>query len=122
MWYGIGIAMSKTFSLFLVFRRHYHTKSEVAVQRSPRKKYSENMQHIYRERLCRSAISIKLLCNFIEIALRHGCSLVNLLHIFRTLFPRNTCGRLLLELFLEYFLEHFRCHISWTNISYHWVK
>ena len=32
---------------------------------------------------CRSAISIKLLCNFIEIALRHGCSPVNLLHIFR---------------------------------------
>ena len=32
----------------------------------------------------RSAISINLLCNFIEIALRHGCSPVNLQHIFRT--------------------------------------
>ena len=31
--------------------------------------------------------SPKLFCNFIEIALRHGCSPVNLLHIFRTLFP-----------------------------------
>ena len=30
--------------------------------------------------------------NFIEIALRHGCSHVNLLHIFRTSFPRNTSG------------------------------
>ena len=41
---------------------------------------------------CRSVISIKLLCNFIEIELRHGCSPVNLLHIFRTSFPRNTSG------------------------------
>ena len=38
---------------------------------------------------CRSAISIKLLCNFIEIALRYGCSPVNLLHIFRTSFLRT---------------------------------
>ena len=30
--------------------------------------------------------------NFIEIALWHGCSPVNLLHIFRTPFPRNTSG------------------------------
>ena len=36
---------------------------------------------------CRSVISIKLLCNFIEIALRHGYPPVNLLHIFRTPFP-----------------------------------
>ena len=36
------------------------------------------------EHLYGSVISIKLLCNFIEITLRHGCSLVNLLHIFRT--------------------------------------
>ena len=32
----------------------------------------------------RSVIPIKLLCNFIEITLRHECSPVNLLHIFRT--------------------------------------
>ena len=44
----------------------------------------------------RSAISIKLLCNFIEITLRHGCSPVNLLHIFRTPFLKNTSGWLLL--------------------------
>ena len=42
-------------------------------------------------------ISIKLQSNFIEIALRHGCSPVNLLHIFRTAFPRNTSGWLLLD-------------------------
>ena len=32
----------------------------------------------------KSVVSIKLLCNFIEITLQHGCSPVNLLHIFRT--------------------------------------
>ena len=36
------------------------------------------------EHPCRNMISIKLLRNFIEITLRHGCSPVNLLHIFRT--------------------------------------
>ena len=49
------------------------------------------------EHLCRSAISIKLQSNFIEIALRHGYSSVNLLHIFRTPFPKNTSGGLLLK-------------------------
>ena len=42
-----------------------------------KKRCSENMQQI------------KLLCNFIEIALRHGCSPVNLLHIFRTPFSKE---------------------------------
>ena len=42
------------------------------------------------EHQCQSAILIKLLCNFIEITLRHGCSPVNLLHIFRTPFLKNT--------------------------------
>ena len=42
----------------------------------------------------------KVICeefNFIEIPLQHGCSHVNLLHIFRTPFPRNTSGWLLLQ-------------------------
>ena len=46
---------------------------------------------------CRSVISIKLQSNFIEITLRHGCSPVNLLHIFRTPFTKNTSERLLLK-------------------------
>ena len=45
---------------------------------------------------CRSVISIEWKSNFTEIELRHGCSPVNLLHIFRTSFPRNTSGWLLL--------------------------
>ena len=48
------------------------------------------------EHPCRSVISIKLHSNFIEITLRHECSLVNLLYIFRTPFSKNTSGRLLL--------------------------
>ena len=42
-----------------------------------------------------------LLCNFIEITLRHGCSPVNLLHIFRTPFTMNTSGWLLLYLLFD---------------------
>ena len=45
---------------------------------------------------CRSAISIKLQSNFIEIALRHGCYPVNLLHLYGTPFRRNTFRWLLL--------------------------
>ena len=48
------------------------------------------------EHPCSSVILIKLQSNFIEIALWHGCSPVNLLHIFRTTFPKNTTGPLLL--------------------------
>ena len=44
-----------------------------------------------------NAISIKLQSNFIEITLRHGCSPVSLLHIFRKLLPKNTSGGLLLK-------------------------
>ena len=39
---------------------------------------------------------VQKLCNFIEITLRHGCSPVNLLHIFRTPFLKNISGRQLL--------------------------
>ena len=36
--------------------------------------------------------------NFIEIELPHGCSTVNLPHIFRTPFYKNTPGGLLLKM------------------------
>ena len=67
-----------------------------------KKRYSENMQQIYRRHLNQSEISVKLLCSFIEITLRHGCSPVNLLHIFKTPSHKNTSGGLLLKkVFLE---------------------
>ena len=46
------------------------------------------------EHTCRSVISIKLICNLIEITLQHECSPVNLLHILRTPFPENNSGGL----------------------------
>ena len=48
------------------------------------------------EHPCRSAISIRLQSDIIEITFRHECSPVNLLHIFRTPFLKNTSGWLLL--------------------------
>ena len=53
------------------------------------------------EHPCRSVISIKLLCNFIEITLQHGCPPVNLLHIFRAPFIKSTSGWLLLIIPME---------------------
>ena len=63
------------------------------------------MQQIYKRTPmpkcdCRNVISIKLRSNFIEITL-HGCSPVNLLHIFRTPFTKNTSGWLLLSRYLN---------------------
>ena len=49
------------------------------------------------EHSCQSAISITLLCSFIEVTLQHGRSPVNLRHIFRTPFYENTYGGLLLN-------------------------
>ena len=40
--------------------------------------------------------------NFIEITLQHGCSSVNLLHVFRTPFLKNTSGQLILVLLLVF--------------------
>ena len=48
------------------------------------------------ERPCQSMISLKLESNFMEITLRLGCSHVHLRHIFKTPFPKNISGRLLL--------------------------
>ena len=66
-----------------------------------------------REHPRRSVISIKLQRNFIEITLRLGRSPVNLLHIFRTPFPKNISWWLLLYLVCTYFGGNvgFRC--SW---------
>ena len=48
------------------------------------------------ERPWLSVISIKLQSNFFEITLRHGCSHVDLLRIFRPPLYKYTCGGLLL--------------------------
>ena len=56
------------------------------------------------EHPCQNVISINLLCNFIEITLQHRCSSVNLLHIFRTPFLKNTSKWLLLAIVLSFLL------------------
>ena len=61
-----------------------------------RKRCPENMQQIYRRTPMPKCDFNKVALNVIEIAFRNGCSPVNLLHIFRTSFPKNTFGRLLL--------------------------
>ena len=42
---------------------------------------------------------------YVETALRHGCSPLNLMHSFRTHFPKNTFGGLLCN-FIEMTLRH----------------
>ena len=68
--------------LFTVSIRFRSSHPEVFLRKGVPKIYNK----FTREHPCRSLISIKLLCNFIEIALQHGCSPVNLLHIFRSTF------------------------------------
>ena len=62
-------------------------------------------------------MSIKLQSNFIEIALRNGCSPVHLLHIFRTPFPKNTSGRLLLKYHMCLSFLIFQPILQWMFFS-----
>ena len=73
------------------------------------------------EHPCRSVISIKLLCNFIEITLWHGCSPVNLLHIFRTLYLKSTSGRLFLWFALTMLPKSEIVNCSKNPFWYKWV-
>ena len=78
-----------------------------SIQKQPsrdvfRKRCSENMQQIYRRTPMPKRDFNKVALHIIEIALRYGCSPVNLLLIFRTPFPKNTSGRLLLSIILHY--------------------
>ena len=71
------------------------------------------------EHPCRSVISIKLQSNFIEIALRHGCSPVNLPHIFRAPFSKNTSGGLLLTWLLKFSFWSWSCvHVFFWSVRY----
>ena len=67
----------------------------------PRKRCSEIMRQIYRRTPMLKCDFNKVACNFIDITLQHGCSPVNLLHIFRTPFLKNTCAAPFLEQLLS---------------------
>ena len=57
-----------------------------------------------------------LLCNFIEITLWHGCSTVNLLHIFRTPVDNNTYGGLpLLVAYKKVYFNHELATSCWRK-------
>ena len=64
--------------------------------------------------------------NKVEITLRHGCSPVNLLHIFRTTFPKNTSGGLLLHiLFVKPTMKldkWYKSYEIWYSSDMMWVK
>ena len=71
------------------------SQSEVFLRKGVLKIYSKfTGEHSFR-----SVTSFKLQTNFIESALRHGCSPKNLLQISKTAFPRNTSGQLLQKVF-----------------------
>ena len=65
------------------------------------KRCSENMQQIYSRTPIPNCDFSKDAnqSNFIEITLHYGCSHVNLLHVFRIRFPKNTCFFLLFYFF-----------------------
>ena len=79
---------NKSFTRKKAFFRSSHTEKFLA------KGVLKICSKITGEHPCRSVISVTLESNFIEMALRHGCSTVNLLHIFRTALFKNTSGGL----------------------------
>ena len=84
-WYWQPLVFSTTFTSRFYKNRSSH--GEVVLRKGVLKIWIKSTgEHPYR-----SVISIKLLCSFIEITRRDGCSHVNLLHIFRTPFPKSTC-------------------------------
>ena len=87
-----------------------------------KKRCSENMQQIYR-RTPMPKCNL-LLCNFIEVILRHGCFPVNLLHNFRTPFLKNTSGWLLLQIVIlkVLFINSLKQELVYTNSKWKIVK
>ena len=75
------------------------------------------------ERPWQSVISIKLLYNFIEIALWYECSPAYLLHFFRTTFYKNTFRGLLLYRFQSVWNGSGNCKITslQENILHIWI-
>ena len=101
--YEISSNLVKTVLTFLIFLFTWSQLASVdcIARSSPplvflRKAVLKICSKVTGEQPYRSVISIKLQNNFIEITLQRVCSPVNLLHIFRTLFHKNTYGGLLL--------------------------
>ena len=77
------------------------------------KRCSENMQQIYRRTPMPKRDFNKVACNFVEITLLHGCSPVNLLHIFRIRFSKDTSGQLLLAMTQRLLIGNYKFQEFW---------
>ena len=101
-WRGRSLIHSLLITVLLtnLYEGHQEPGNEVNSQNSAEVFLGKGIMKICRkftgEHPSRSAISIKLTCNFIEVALQHECSPVNLPHIFKKPFPKDTSGWLLL--------------------------
>ena len=74
-------------------------------KRSWEKVFLKICSKFMREHPCWSVISIKLFCNFTKITFQHGCSPVNLQHIFRTHFPNSYSGGMFLKIQTRYVVK-----------------
>ena len=115
-WLWIQVSMLSLQTLRLVWERSSFRSSHPVVFLG--KGFLKIYSKFTGEHPCRSAISIKLQRNFIEIKLRHECSPVNLLHIFRKAFLKNTSRWLLLDLCPLCFTTHnlWRMVEAWTYL------
>ena len=115
LWKGY-ITICYFLKMWGTFNEYFKTKNCAKILRFS-KKFSPQLKHDQKqlirgvlkvcskftgEHSCLSVISINLQSNFIEITLRHQCSPVNLLHVFRTPFRKNTSGCLLLHDWFSY--------------------
>ena len=78
-----------SYQLLINFLNYFQRQPSRSVLR---KRCSENMQQFYKRTPIPKCDSNKVALHFIEITLCHGCSPVNLLNIFRTLFPQYSSG------------------------------
>ena len=87
---GHKLTNKKCLGMMILIRNKQHVSNiwKHLFRGALRKNCLANMQQIYRRTV--------MLCNFIEITLRHGY--FPFPHIFRTSFPKNTSGRLLLTI------------------------
>ena len=78
--------------------KYKRKQSSIRVMDKNVKRCSENMQQIYSRTLILKCKLNKVAKQLYLNHFRHGCSPVTLLHIFRTFFPKNTSGWILLYL------------------------
>ena len=84
--------------MYIIFYNVRSSHSEVFLEKDVLKIRSK----FTGEQLCSPRRTPRRTPNFIEITLRHGCSPVNLLQIFRTSFTKNTSGWLLSQYLMGY--------------------